>query len=546
MKKKTILCVDDEKMVIDSLKEQLRSYFMFEYNIETAESGDEALEIFKELQDADIEVPLIIADYLMPKMKGDELLIKIHQIQPKTISILLTGHANADAVGNIVNRAKLYRYITKPWEKEDFLLTVKEALRSYNQEKKLSSLITISQQISSILHINDLLNVIVEKAVEISSSQRGYLFLRDKDNSGELKRSVTKNLTNKEELPSISEQIVKETFELGEKIVINDDSFMFNNITYHDIANWGIKSVISMPIKHRDTIMGVCYLDRPLSNLYFTTDCVELVEVLITQVAISFDNASLYEDLEHKVEERTEQLAKANEELKAFTYRVSHDIKSPLTIIESCKRILERTMEDKLTEQQKEVLEQIGLTVHKISNLVDSLMLLSKAIRKEMDIARVNLSNIVKQILAEYKLANPERKVLFEVERDIFVKADRNLINIVMNNLIGNALKYSEKKDTAFIEFGILRDLEYINNNSINLKEIKSPVYYIKDKGVGFDMKYAHKLFQPFERINNSEEYQGSGIGLATVEKIISRHSGKIWAESNEGEGASFFFFLDT
>ncbi len=545
MKKKTILCVDDEKIVIDNLKEQLRSAFMFEYDIETAESGDEALEIFEELYEGGVEVPLIIADYLMPKMKGDELLIKIHQIEPQTVAILLTGHANAEAVGNIVNYAKLYRYITKPWEKEDFLLTTKEALRSYNQEKKLSSLISISQHISSILHIDDLLNIIIEKAVEISGSQRGYLYLSDKE-TGELKIVTSENRSNKDELPPISEEIVKESYESGEQIVINDDNFSLNEIIYNDIVNWGIKSIICIPIKHRDTVLGVCYLDRSLSELFFTKECIDLLDVLITQVAISLENASLYEDLEHKVNERTEQLASANEELKAFTYRVSHDIKSPLTVIESCKRILERTMGQDITDTQKEALEQIGKTVFKISNLVDSLMLLSRAIRKEMNITKVNLSNIVKQILAEYKLANPERNAVFEVEKDVFVNADENLINIVMNNLIGNALKYTQKEDTALIEFGIAQPSETLYFGNIDPKDIDNPIYFVKDNGIGFDMKFADKLFKPFERINNSDEYQGSGIGLATVEKIIRRHKGKIWAVSEKGKGSTFFFTLNT
>ncbi len=545
MKKKTILCVDDEKIVIDNLKEQLRSAFMFEYDIETAESGDEALEIFKELYEGGVEVPLIIADYLMPKMKGDELLIKIHQIEPQTVAILLTGHANAEAVGNIVNHAKLYRYITKPWEKEDFILTTKEALHSYNQEKKLSSLISISQHISSILHIDDLLNIIIEKAVEISGSQRGYLYLSDKE-TGELKIITSENRSNKDELPPISEEIVKESYERGEQIVVNNDNFSLNKITYNDIVNWGIKSIICIPIKHRDTALGVCYLDRSLSELFFTKECIDLLDVLITQVAISLENASLYEDLEHKVNERTEQLARANEELKAFTYRVSHDIKSPLTVIESCKRILERTMGQDITDTQKEALDQIGKTVFKISNLVDSLMLLSRAIRKEMNITKLNLSNIVKQILAEYKLANPERKAVFEVEKDVFANADENLINIVMNNLIGNALKYTGKEESALISFGIVKNSGEVSSNNIDLKDTDKPIYFVKDNGIGFDMKFADKLFKPFERINNSDEYQGSGVGLATVEKIIRRHKGKIWAESEKEKGSTFFFTLGT
>ena len=137
MNKAVILCVDDEKMILVSLKEQLKRRFGEHYNIETVESGEEALELLEELQEERVELPLVIADQLMPGMKGDELLIRIHQQHPETLNILLTGQAGADAVGNAVNKAKLYRYIAKPWEETDLNLTVNEALRSYFQDKKL-------------------------------------------------------------------------------------------------------------------------------------------------------------------------------------------------------------------------------------------------------------------------------------------------------------------------------------------------------------------------------------------------------------------------
>lgn len=137
MRKPVILCVDDEKIILSSLKEQLKRRFGEEYGVETVESGEEALEIIEEFHAERIEFPLVIADQIMPGMKGDELLQHIHGIAPKTLKIMLTGQANADAVGNAVNRANLYRYIAKPWQETDLTLTVNEALRSYFQDKRL-------------------------------------------------------------------------------------------------------------------------------------------------------------------------------------------------------------------------------------------------------------------------------------------------------------------------------------------------------------------------------------------------------------------------
>lgn len=148
MSKPVILCVDDEKMILVSLKEQLKRHFGEDYSIETVESGEEALELLEELNKEQIELPIVIADQIMPGMKGDALLIHLHQLLPRTLKILLTGQANADAVGNAVNHAKLYRYIAKPWEEADLKLTVTEALRSYFQDKQLEEQNRILQQLN--------------------------------------------------------------------------------------------------------------------------------------------------------------------------------------------------------------------------------------------------------------------------------------------------------------------------------------------------------------------------------------------------------------
>ena len=148
MKKPVILCVDDEKNILDSLKKQLKLHVGNAYNIETAESGEEALELVQELQEASIEIPVVIADHIMPGMKGDELLIAIHRQLPRTLTIMLTGQANADAVGNAINSANLYRYIAKPWSQKDLTLTVEKAIQSYFQDKQLAEQHQILQQVN--------------------------------------------------------------------------------------------------------------------------------------------------------------------------------------------------------------------------------------------------------------------------------------------------------------------------------------------------------------------------------------------------------------
>ena len=166
-----------------------------------------------------------------------------------------------------------------------------------------------------------------------------------------------------------------------------------------------------------------------------------------------------------------------------------------------------------------------------MGSLIDSLLKLSRIIRSNIEKERVNLSKIASEIFEDLKVANPERRVEVKILDDMYDRADVDLIRIVLENLIQNAWKFTEPKSDAIIEFGL------INNHGVNN-------YYIKDNGVGLNMQYANKLFTPFNRLHSEKEFEGMGIGLASVKKVIEKHGGKIWVESKINEGATFFFTL--
>jgi YesN/AraC family two-component response regulator len=151
MSKKTIVCIDDEKIVLDSLKNELKESIGNEFAIEVAESGEEALDLIKEFIEDNIEIPVVISDYLMPKMKGDEVLIKIHELLPKTLTLMLTGQATLEGVGNAINNAKLYRYVAKPWEANDLMLTVREACNSYMKDKQIKERVEKLKEMAKLL-----------------------------------------------------------------------------------------------------------------------------------------------------------------------------------------------------------------------------------------------------------------------------------------------------------------------------------------------------------------------------------------------------------
>ena len=255
-------------------------------------------------------------------------------------------------------------------------------------------------------------------------------------------------------------------------------------------------------------------------------------EDMIEKLHAAFEELSHEEErLKEKVEERTHELQLANQELEKFSYSVSHDLRAPLRVISSFSDIVLEDYSDNLDDSGKEYLNLIKDNMVKMDSLIDDMLQLSMISRKELDIDNVNISLLATEILDRYRYANPERKVSISIENDLICKADRGLIIIVMENLIGNAWKYSSKKEQIEIEIGSL-----IKDDVI--------VFFVKDNGAGFNMKYKNKLFEAFQRLHVESEFKGSGIGLATTARVISRHKGKIWAESEEGKGSVFYFSL--
>jgi len=239
---------------------------------------------------------------------------------------------------------------------------------------------------------------------------------------------------------------------------------------------------------------------------------------------------TLNEDLRR----RTVDLEMANKELEAFTYSVSHDLKAPLIVASGfCKRLLERYVE-KLDDRGRHYLQRLQEACQQMDLLIEDLFKLSKVTISPIKSKLVDVSDLVKLIAAQLKETQPERKVKCLVEEGLTANGDSRLLRIALENLLGNAWKFSSKSKRATIEFGLAKRFG------------DEPTYFVRDNGCGFDMSMADKLFKPFQRLHPDEEFSGTGVGLATVHRIITRHGGRIWAESTIGKGATFFFTLPT
>lgn len=241
----------------------------------------------------------------------------------------------------------------------------------------------------------------------------------------------------------------------------------------------------------------------------------------------------LNEQLEQKVRDRTAQLEAANKELEAFSYSVSHDLKGPVRRIDSITRAYIEDYFSKLDETERDFLKKITDSAGSMNVLIDELLKLSRIVRHDIDKMQVNISDIAIEINHEIKRINPGRKVRLLIQEGLRDYCDPKLLKIVFQNLFDNAWKYSGKEKESVIEF------------SRTTKDGRV-VYLIRDNGVGFDMTYYDKLFTPFQRLHSDDQFTGTGIGLATVKRIILKHGGRIWAESVPGEGTTFYFTLDS
>jgi signal transduction histidine kinase len=270
----------------------------------------------------------------------------------------------------------------------------------------------------------------------------------------------------------------------------------------------------------------------------FSREGIVALQTIADHLAIAVENARLYDqirrhasDLEGRVAERTAELTAVNKELEAFAYSVSHDLRAPLRTLDGFSQALLEDYADRLDADGRDYCVRLRAASQRMGQLIDDLLQLSRLTRAEMRREAVDLSAVARAIAAEMRQRDPERQVDVVVADDAVAKGDARLLRVVLENLVGNAWKFTSKHPQARIEFGVTR-------------RDGEQVYYVRDDGAGFDMTYADKLFGAFQRLHSASEFGGTGIGLATVQRVVHRHGGRVWAEGAVGQGATFYFTL--
>jgi len=307
----------------------------------------------------------------------------------------------------------------------------------------------------------------------------------------------------------------------------------------------GLRSLCVLPLFSRSGLIGAFSMSSEIPG-FFDEEKINLGREVANQVAIAITQNNLLNalrelnaELEGRVRDRTAQLVSANKELEAFTYSVSHDLRAPLRAVHGFSQALLNKHSESLGDQGRHYLNRIQENITRMGQLIDDLLSLARLSRRKMKQDVVNLTQLAREIDAELRAQEPERQVTFEVEDQVEGRGDAGLIRIVLQNLLGNAWKFTSTRAEARIQFGLLPSPAGRGAGGEG-----ETVYCIRDNGVGFDMAYANKLFGAFQRLHSDAEFPGTGIGLATVQRIVHRHGGRIWAEAEPEKGAAFYFTL--
>jgi PAS domain S-box-containing protein len=311
------------------------------------------------------------------------------------------------------------------------------------------------------------------------------------------------------------------------------------------VDSLGVRSALLVPLSSGDHQVGILLVNATSPNAFSAQD-LQVLQLLAGQVGAVMSRAAAFEAQQHLLTERSDQthvlerevarrtaeLETSNKELEAFAYSVSHDLRAPLRAIDGFSKVLVDRYGGALDDNARGYLQRVRAASQKMSSLIDDLLQISRVTRQEMRISVVDLTALARSIATELSESTSGRVVEWAIADNLTARGDAALLRVALGNLLGNAWKFTSKQKYACIEFGATQ------NGT-------ATVFYVRDDGAGFDMTYAGKMFGAFQRLHTASEFEGTGIGLATVERIVHRHGGKIHAEGRPGQGATFRFTLE-
>ena len=501
----------------------------------------------------------VVLGYALQELEGKRFLDLVHPDDQVSTLVALGELAARKVVLNFVNRYRCkdgsYRWIEwRSYPAGDLVYAAArditerkrveaELIAKREAEQKFSDQLTILAAITNELSKTQTLDELCRRSVEVGREKLGFdriaLWFVAEDHTTMLGTYGTDadGQTTDERL---SRHLIDPASGLR---LIADGNIALkvykNAPLYQDGKQIGVGERLAVGLWNGETVIGFLSIDNFIHQQPFTDQDYELLRLYASALGHLWNLkyaqgnlAQLAETLKQRVAERTAQLEAANKELEAFAYSVSHDLRAPLRAVDGFSRILLGDCALQLPPEAAHYPERILANIQQMGRLIDDLLKFSRLSRQPLTKQRVELAEVVHQAIETLDSERKERQVEISIGELLPCQGDPTLLRQVWINLLTNALKFTRGQETAKIEVSCLTPEE------------GPPVYFVKDNGVGFDMQYVGKLFGVFQRLHSTEEFEGTGVGLATVQRIIHRHGGQVWAEAKVGAGATFYFTI--
>lgn len=585
MKKPVIVCIDDEPDVLNSLKIELKKAIGDRCIIETAEGGADALELLADLQADEYEIALVLSDYIMPDIKGDELLKKIHESSPDTLTIMLTGQADLEALSNAIKYAKLYRYIRKPWQNEDLKLTVVEAVHSYLQDQKLTDEILKRQAVNQELKlVNEALSASESRLSQFLEALPVGVSVYNPDGSIAYFNQTAQELLGADTIAESTAEKLAATYQLY--VANTDELYPPDNLPILRALKGEFVKVDDVEIRQDGKIIAIEINTTPIfdasGNVAYAIAAFQDISDRKQAEKILAD---YQRTLEAQIDERTEQLQQAKQAAEAankakstFLANMSHELRTPLNSILGFAQIMEPS--PNLSVENRENLRIIRRSGEHLLTLINEVLDLSKieAGRMTVDPKIFDLYRLLEDLQDMFQLRaqNQELQLLFQRDPDVpqYVRTDDIKLRQVLINLLSNAIQFTESGE-IFVKVTKLENSEFINlldspiacfDTTISIRDfsrtssgfetvdwreeaedLSVPGFFlhfqIEDTGVGIAPEELGNIFQAFVQTASGQKNQkGTGLGLNISRQFVRLMGGEIVVESQLELGTTFKF----
>lgn len=486
----TLLYVEDDEITRQTVLTLLGRRFPG-LAIHGASNGAEGAELFDS-----VDVDLVVTDIKMPVLSGIDMARQLLQQKPSLPVIVTSAHSDLEYLIESIELG-ISRYVLKPIDSGKLFAAIEACLNSLALQRELQAQQAFVRKLSRAVQQSPSSIVIADRAGVVEYVNPKFEAVTGLDEAEVMGRPLAALLPGGE---GIWARVAAGGHWHGELEGVGKNG---------------------APYYHSTSVSPVLDEAGEIGNY------VAVQEDITERVK----NEREIEQLNETLTARAEELEIANRDLEGFSYTVSHDLRTPLTNINGYCQVILELYGSRLDEGCKEFIDIIYNETINMNQLIRTLLEFSRVTRSEMVKSAVDLSNMATMIAASQQLAAPGRRLSFTIEPEITAYGDENLLKVVLENLISNACKYSGKRDESRIEFRrIERDGE--------------PVFLVRDNGAGFDMAQAEKLFSPFQRLHADRDFKGFGVGLATVQRIVQRHGGRVWAEGEVDRGATFYFTL--